>query len=232
MFLGKLQSLVRLSTRHPLWLVFVLGCSLLSVSAQQTSATITFTCDFPGSEPDHYVITMSDDGSASYDSDGKLNPDVAAGDPFHTDFTVSQAARTRVFDLARRAHYFEGEIDSRNKKLASTGTKTLTYKDAQKSTRASYNYSPLPPVQELTAFFQKLSTTLEFGRRLEYYLHYEKLALDEELKRMEEMSKSGGLEEISAVAPVLQKITDDPSVITVVRARAQRLLQLAGTGTK
>jgi hypothetical protein len=43
------------------------------------------------------------------------------------------------------------------------------------------------------------------------------------------MSSSGGLEEIASVAPVLQKIADDPSVIKVVRARAQRLLVLAGT---
>ena len=90
----------------------------------------------------------------------------------------------------------------------------------------------MPAVQELTTFFQGLSTTLEFGRRLDYYLRYQKLALDEELKKMEEMSNSGELDEISAVAPVLQKIVDDPAVIKVVRARAQRMLQPAGTGGK
>ncbi|HXM22741.1 MAG TPA: hypothetical protein VN948_15900 [Terriglobales bacterium] len=214
-------------------LVGLVVCILVPAQAQQTVATtVTFTCDFPGSEPDHYVISVSDDGSASYDSDSKLSPESAAGDPFHSDFNLSQAARTRVFDLAKRAHYFEGQIDSKNKNLAFTGTKTLTYKDAQKSTRASYNYSPVPSVQELTAFFQSLSTTLEFGHRLDYYLRYQKLALDEELKRMEELSNSGGLGEISAVTPVLQKIADAPAVIKVVRARAQRLLQLAETGSK
>jgi hypothetical protein len=208
-------------------------CCCTAGFAQQTAvSTITFTCDFPGSEPDHYAISLSDDGSASYDSDSKLSPESPAGDRFHSDFTVAQAGRIRVFDLAKRAHYFEGQIDSRNKNLASTGIKTLTYKDAQKSTRASYNYSPVPSVQQLTAFFQGLSTTLEFGHRLEYYLHYQKLALDEELKKMEEMSNSGGLEEISAVAPILQKIGDDPAVIKVVRARALRLLQLPDTRSK
>jgi hypothetical protein len=214
-------------------LVGLILCFVVPAPAQQTvSPTVTFTCDFPGSEPDHYVVSVSDAGSASYDSGSKPSPESAAGDPFHSDFTVSQTARTRVFDLAKRAHYFEGQIDSKNKNLAFTGTKILTYKDAQKSTRASYNYSPVPPVQELTAFFQALSTTLEFGHRLDYYLRYQKLALDEELKRMEELSNSGGLGEISAVAPVLQKIADDPAVIKVVRARAQRLLQLAETGSK
>jgi hypothetical protein len=207
----------------------IFSCFVSADSQQTLVPTVSFTCDFPGSEPDHYVISVSGNGSASYDSDSKLSPESAEGDAFHLDFTVSSAARTRVFDLTKRAHYFEGQIDSKNKNLASTGTKTLSYKDAQKSTHATYNYSPVPPVQELTAFFQGLSTTLEFGHRLDYYLRYQKLALDEELKKMEEMSNSHELEEISAVAPVLQKIADDLAVIKVVRARAQRLLQLAGS---
>jgi hypothetical protein len=214
-------------------LVCLIACFLASAQVQQTVIpTVTFTLDFPGSEPDHYVISVSEDGRSSYDSDGKLSPDSEAGDTFHSDFTMSQAARARVFDLAKRAHYFDGQIDSKNKKLASTGTKTLTYKDTQKNTSATYNYSPVPPVQDLTTFFQSLSTTLEFGHRLDYHLRYQKLALDEELKNMEEASNSGGLAEISAVAPVLQKILDDPAVIKVVRARAQRMLQLADAGGK
>jgi hypothetical protein len=197
---------------------------LAAAGAQQTVVpTVSFTCDFPGSEPDHYAISVSDDGNAVYDSDSKLN-DSAASEPFHSDFTVSQASRTRIFDLAKRAHYFEGDVDSKKKNLASTGVKTLAYKDPQKSTRATYNYSPIPAVEDLTAFFQSLSTTLEFGHRLDYYLRYQKLALDEEMKKMEEMSNSGGLVEMSAVAPILQKIADDPAVIKVVRARAQRLM--------
>jgi hypothetical protein len=49
---------------------------------------------------------------------------------------------------------------------------------------------------------------------------------------MEEMSHSGQIEEISAVAPVLQKIVDDPAVMNVARGRAQRLLQAAGSPNK
>jgi len=213
--------------------ILLLVCSLLccrsTTQGQETAIpTVTFTCDFPGSEPDHYVISVSADGSASYVSDGKLSPESDAAEPFHSDFTISQPARARVFDLAKRAHYFEGQIESKNKNLASTGSKILTYKDAQKSTRATYNYSSVPSVQELTSFFQGLSTTLEFGHRLDYYLRYQKLALDDELKKMEEMSNSHELQEMSSLAPILQKIVDDPAVIKVVRARAQRLLQLTG----
>jgi hypothetical protein len=228
MFFGKFRS--RISV-----LLCLILCFLALAQAQQSAipiVTVTFTFDFPGSAPGHYVVSVSNDGSAAYDSDGKMSPEATSSDPFHSDFIASQAARTRIFDLARRAHYFEGEIDSKNKKIAFTGTKTLTYKDAQKSTRASFNYSPVSSIQELTAFFQGLSNTLEFGHRLDYCLRYQKLGLDEELKKMEELSKSGGLEEISSVAPVLQKIVDDSAVINVVRARALRLLQVSQTGSK
>ena len=214
-----------------LWLLGLICGLQLSAHAQNT-AVVTFSFDFPGSEPDHYVITVPSDGRASYDSNGKLSADSEAGDPFRLEFTVSEPTRTRVFDLTKRAHYFEGELDSKKKGIASTGTKTLIYKDAHKTSQGSYNYSPIPAVQELTNLFQNLSTTLEFGRRLEYFHHYQKLALDEELKRMEEMSKERMLIEISAIAPILQKIAADTSVINVVRARAQRLLEMAGTSSK
>ena len=135
-------------------------------------------------------------------------------------------ARARIFDLAAQAHFFSGKIDSGNRKLAFTGSKTLTYKDGQRSTAATYNFSAVPPVQEFTALFQNLSATLEFGRRLAYFHRYQKLALDEELKRMEDQARSDELNELQAVQPVLQQILDDASVINVVRARAERIMEM------
>ncbi len=204
-------------------------CFCTSVYAQE-NATITFTLDFPGSQPSRYRIAVSSDGHAAYDSDGKINPE-SESDSFHNEFSVSQTTRARIFDLTKRARYFEGELDSKKKNLASTGTKTLTYKDAQRSTQASYNYSPNPAVEELTKFFQDLSTTLEFGHRLQYFHRYQKLALDEELKRMEEMLRENSLGEVGAIAPILQEIMNDNSLINPVRARAQWLLERAGSAS-
>jgi hypothetical protein len=204
---------------------------LLNVFAPaQETAVITFTLDFPGSEPSHYVISVSSDNRSTYDSDGKLSPE-AEGEPFHLNFSIAPSTGSRVFDLARRARYFEGQIDSGKRKLASTGAKTLSYQDAARTTSATYNYSPLPAVQQLTQFFQSLSSTLEFGRRLQYFHRYQKLALDEELKRMEEMAKDNGLEELPAVVPILQSIASDSSVINPVRARAQRMVERAALVT-
>jgi len=82
----------------------------------------------------------------------------------------------------------------------------------------------------LTALFQNMAGTLEYGRRLTYFHRYQKLALDEELKRMETQARNNELSEIQGVAPVLQEIFDDTSVMNVVRARAKELLQMGNSG--
>jgi len=41
---------------------------------------------------------------------------------------------------------------------------------------------------------------------------------------MESTAQNGGLEDVSVITPILQKIIADRSVINVVRARLQRLL--------
>lgn len=202
----------------------------MSAPAQQTAIpTVTFHCDFPGSDPAHYGISVSSDGQASYISDGKLTPDSDSSEPDTVDFNLPQTSLSQVFDLTKKAHYFEGDVDSRKKNIASTGEKTLTYKDAQRSVSVTYNYSLIPAVQELTTLFQNLSSTLEYGRRIEYDHHYQKLALDEELKRMDDASSRGGLGDVTVIAPILKKVVDDPSVVNGARARAQRLLEHAGT---
>jgi hypothetical protein len=215
------------SRLHRVLCLLLFSLSWHAYASAQDPAVVTFTLDFPGSEPSHYAVSVSADGHSTYDSDGKLSPD-SEGDPFHMDFSMSGETRRRVFELAEKAHYFQGEIDSKKKNLASTGAKTLTYRDSSRNTKATYNYSPLVPVQQVTALFQSLSTTLEFGRRLQYFHHYQKLALDEELKRMEAIADQDDLEEMAAVLPILQQIASDTSVINPVRARAQRMIERAG----
>lgn len=198
----------------------------------QQQATVTFTFDFPGSTPDHYSISVESSGHASYTSGSKGSDASDSDEPFHYDFKISDANRTRIFDLVARARYFAGEIDYSKHAVANTGTKTLLYKDAQRSVRASYNYSSNQPVQSLTTLFQSMSSTLEFGRRLQFEHKYQKLALDEELKRMEEGAKQNSLEELQAVAPILKRIIADPSVINVTRARAERLLAKSASDSR
>ena len=199
-----------------------------SQTEAQAPAVLTFTLDFPTSQPEHYLIRVQSDGSARYQSSGRLSPDSDEIDSFDLDFTVAAETRQKIFELAAKAGYFQKDVDSHRKSIAFTGKKTLGYKDARRSGESTYNYSLNPAVQDLTSLMQSLSATLEFGHRLQYDHQYQKLALDEELKRMEEMARTNQLVEVTAIQPILDQIIADQSVINVTRARAQRLLERAG----
>ncbi len=199
---------------------------LTAIGKAADPATVAFSLDFPNSSPEHYSITVQSDGSAHYESTGKLSADSDIRDDYQTDFTFSDSTRARIFELASQAHYFSGKVDSGNKKLAFTGKKKLVYTDGQHNSSADFNYSQQAPVQQLTNLFQSVAATMEFGRRLTYFHRYQKLALDDELKRMEDEAQRGGLAELQAVTPVLDGIYQDPSVINVVRARARRIAEM------
>jgi hypothetical protein len=211
----------------------VLFSSTLAYSQTEGPAVVTFTIDFPTSQPEHYSIRVQSDGLAHYQSSGRRSPDSDEtdsheNDSFDLDFTVAAETRQKIFELAAKAGYFQKDVDSHHKDLAFTGKKTLAYKDARRSGEATYNYSPKPAVQDMTSLMQSLSATLEFGHRLQYDHQYQKLALDEELKRMESLARTNELIEVAAIQPILDQIIADQSVINVTRARAQRLLERAG----
>ncbi len=211
-------------------LLVMLLCS--SVWAQDSAGpTLSFTFDFPNSDPEHFDLTVHADGHATYDSNGKLSSMTEDKDPFHLDFDISAASRQHIFDLAKHAHYFDGDVDTKLPNIAFTGKKTVVYQDSKRNTQATYNYSANPAVQEFTAFCQHLSETLEFGRRLEFYRRYQKLALDDELTRLEEMQHDSELAEIPAIAPILQSIAKDPTILNMDRGRALRILDKAGVHT-
>ena len=204
--------------------VFIFSSLSLFAADQAGSSSVSFTLDFPGANPSHYEIQVANDGHGSYSSNGQLTNDSQPADPAKLEFSVSDKVRQQIFDLAKRSQYFSGKVDSGRKNIANTGTKTLTYKDGKRTTQATYNYSLMPAVEQLTDVFQNLSTTLEFGRRLTFFHKYQKLALDDDLKRMEELAQSNSLGDVRAIAPVLESIGNDPSVMNITRARALRLL--------
>ncbi len=215
-------------------IVLALAVCLLMSSASALAAdpaTITFSLDFPNSDPEHYTISVNSDGHAKYECSARISESSDEREPYQTEFDLSSSSRTRIFDLATQAHYFSGKIDSGNTKLAFTGAKKLVYQDGHRNNTAGYNYSTVPAVQQLTALFQSMAATLDYGRRLTYYHRYQKLALDEELKRMEMQAKNNELSELQVIHEVLKQIIKDSSVINVVRARAQRLVEMGNNST-
>ena len=198
-----------------------------------TVPTITFHFDLPGGSPSHYTIAVEPSGSAAYRSNGgETNEatETSSGEPYLMRFVMSEASRQRVFKLAEKLGYFKGSFDYTKRPVANTGSKTLTYADPQRHFSTTYNYTENADIQELTRFFQAVSNTLEFGRRLAFMQRFDKLGLHGELQKMVQMADEQQLAEVQAVAPVLQKISKDTSVMHVARLNAERLLDRSANG--
>jgi hypothetical protein len=196
-----------------------------------TSPVVTFTLDFPASNPPHYSIAVDANGHATFESTVKADEN-SDPDTYRIEFEMTPGNRDRIFQWAKQANYFAGKVDSGNRKLAFTGDKALSYQDGERSFTAHYNFSTLEPVRQLTTLFQKIAGTLDYGRELTYDDRYQKLALDDVLKRMEMQAKNDELSEIQSLAPILQEIVADSSVIHVVRARAKELIEMAGNAAR
>jgi hypothetical protein len=200
--------------------------------------TITFELTFAGARPAHYSFAVQSTGRTSYRSD---DPDKQDQQPFITEFTLNERIARQIFDLAKKTHYFRGDFEFHGSNIANMGTKTFTYSegasnptlptgDTGKQTRTSFNYTQNGPLQQLTTIFQTVSTTLEFGARLQQLHRYDRMGLEPELKRMEEVGKEHGLREVQAIAPILRDIANDTQVFNVTRQRAARLLRDSEAG--
>jgi len=192
--------------------------------------TVTFTFDWPSLEPHRYIIAVDSSGNAAYQSwtaDSTAEPS-GADDPYLLKVTVSPTARDRIFALARQLKYFNGDFEYHKHRVAATGDKTLAYADPDRQHETRYNWSENPDIDELTALFQGMSTTLESGRRLERLRRFERLGLDEELKNLEHAAVEHRATELQAIAPILVQLAEDPAVLNIARQRARHILRIAG----
>jgi len=148
---------------------------------------------------------------------------------------MTDTNRQKIFDLAKKLDYFQGNFEAKQKNIAKTGQKTLGYhgrpagggQAVEHST--TYNYSPNSDVQELTRLFQAIATTLDYGRKLAFKLRFDKLGLDAELRAIQDLQASHYIEELQAIEPILQKIADDPNMMHINRVTARQLLKTMGT---
>jgi hypothetical protein len=210
----------------------------LSASAQQEAApavsqpAVTFNFDWGKGIPWRtYSITVREDGNTHFQ--GTPAPDKAGGDTdvFEQDFTMSEANRSKIFDLAKKLNNFHGEFETRLKGIAQTGRKTLEYNSATAHYSSSYNWSQNSDVQTLTRLFVSIANTLDYGRKLAFDYRFDKLGMDARLKELEDLRANHYGEELNAIALILHKIADDPNMMHISRQTAQHLLRtINGSG--
>jgi hypothetical protein len=187
---------------------------------------VTFNCLWEAATPQQYTITLRSTGGARYVSSSpvRASEDRAQDPDYEIEFTMSAANRDKVFRLAQQAGYFQGDFDYKKHGMANTGKKTLTYADVSRHYQTIYNWSENTAIDQLTRLFTGVSMTIEHGRKLQFLHRFDKLGLETELKGMEDAAESHYLAELQVIAPTLESIANDSSVLNIARQRARRLL--------
>jgi hypothetical protein len=203
---------------------------------QPTGSYVAFKFDWDQGLPwVRYTITVDDAGNAHFEGAG--NPSESGeGDSFSQDFTMTESNRQKVFELAKKLDYFQGNFETKQKNIAQTGQKTLEYHGTtagggQRTVHAStYNFSPNSDVQELTRLFQAIAATVDYGRKLEFQYRFDKLGMDARLQSLQDARATHFVEELQAIEPILQKIAADPNMMHINRMAAKQLLKTLGPG--
>ena len=215
--------------------MIVMSLGALSAVAQNPTPAenpaipmVTFNCLWEAATPQDYTITVRSTGTARYVSTNPLRSveDRAVNPDYDMEFTLSTPGAARVFALATQAKYFDGDFDYKKHAVADTGKKTLTYADMVRHFQTTYSWSENPAIDQLSRFFQGLSSTIESGRKLQFLQRFDKLGLEAQLKAMEDEAQNRYLAELQVIAPVLESIANDASVMNIARQRARRLVEL------
>jgi len=207
------------------------GRTLRAQNADQNSsagASISFTRVWDAFTPQSVTFTVSASGATKYSSSnpGKNGDDV---DDFQTEFNMSPGARDKLFRYAKEAHYFDGDFSFKKHAVASTGKKTLSYSDAARHSSTTYDYSENRAIQEITSIFAGVSNTIEHGRKLKFLRRFDKLGLEAELKAMENADEGHNLAELKIIAPTLESIAEDSTVLNIARQREKKLASKANS---
>ena len=216
-----------------LWVIGLLFGSILFAQAQPPAApvaaqaSVRYSFDWPQGVPwQKYSVDVQSDGKTHFD--GIPHPDQPSdADPYQQDFIMSEANRQRVFELAQKLNYFQGDFDSHLKHIAQTGKKTLQYQSPQIQGVTTYNWSQNADVEELTRLFDGIALTIDYGCKLTFQYRFDKLGMDQRLKELEDLQASKGVQELAVIAPILRKIAHDPNLMNISRRSAQHLLRVA-----
>lgn len=206
--------------------VTVLGQQPSTAPAAPVQPSVKFDFDWPQGIPwTSYSITVQSDGKTHFSGTPHPDDKNADTDPVEQDFTMWDNDRQKIFDLAQKLNYFQGNFDAHIKHIAQTGSKTLQYQSPQVHGSSTFNYSQNADVQALTKLFSGIATTFDYQRKLTFQYRYDKLGMDECLKDLEGLQSSHEVEELHVIAPILHKIAADPNLMNIARQSARHILQ-------
>jgi hypothetical protein len=212
------------------WALLPLLFTATTLTANVTpTPQIRFTYENPKLQPQKYVLTVEEDGTGHFRSEGSGQSDgqSMSSEPQDRPIHISRTLREAMFAAARKSKLFAFSCDDGGKNIAFQGTKTLEYEGPEGKGSCVYNWSKKPQIEKLTDQFEAMAATLDEGSRLQRQYEHGRLSLDSEMEILEQMVHEGRAIELENIAPILQTLAGDEAVLQRVQRRARALLEVA-----
>lgn len=191
------------------------------------TATVQFNFERPVARAS-YKFVLREDGAGTYTATYPATPPATPQETVDVPLLLHRALAARIFEQARTTIPLHGNCETKVKNIAQTGTKTLAYADpAGSKATCAWNYSDKSAVAGLQEEFIAMAVTLDTGRRLKMQQRFDRLGMDREIAFLLEQAKSGQALGLENIAPVLEEIVADTSLLERVRARAKILLDMS-----
>jgi len=215
------------------WLVaaaFTLAVQLHAAPADDPVIQVDFSN--PGLLPPQWTLILHPDGSGHFRSQMDNAPKAGLKEieapSIDRDIQLSKEFAARVFAAAQRHKDFNLPCES-HLKVAFEGWKTFTYNGPLGQGSCTFNYSRDREIQSLGDSMQAVAQTILEGARLELLLQHDRLGLDREMEFLTEAVQDGQAQQVCAIRDILQKLSEDDSVLERVRKRARSLLDCGPT---
>jgi hypothetical protein len=186
--------------------------------AAASGATLSYTKVLKGSDPEYVKITVTPDGSATYDGRGLKDT------PQPRPFKLSQATTGKLFSLAAKLNNFDSIDLESHKNVANLGLKTFAYSSGGHVSECQFNYTLNRTARELTDVFEGIASVERHVVALEYDMRFDHLGLPHELTTIQMDLNNHALADPELMTEVLEKISHDTRFLHIAQTRATDIL--------
>jgi hypothetical protein len=206
------------SQSYRLLLAAVLAAGCAFFAAAQDTATVVYRKVFKNSSPEFIELRIRADGAATYDI--RMLDD----EPLPQPFAVGKELTQKIFELAGKLNYFDGQELDVKRRIAHLGIKTFRYEHAGVAHETSFNYTLNATANQLLQIFEGLARQQEHVQSIERSLRYDRLGVNDALRNFEVDLNRNLIPEPGRLLPLLEEIAADDRVIEIARQRARALM--------
>jgi hypothetical protein len=209
-------------------LAFLVLGAVSAMAQQGKQAHIRFIFENAKLQPATYVMDINEDGTGHFHSNpGSAlvsDPEGITAQPLDADIRIEEPLRSFLFKTARSHNFFAVACEYTKAKVAFTGKKALLYTGPDGDGSCTFNWSRDQQLVKVADDLMATAYTLEVGRRLTLEREHSRLGLDAELEALQSAIKDGRAQQIQNIAPQLEAIASDESVMERARSRARQLI--------